>query len=65
MPCAMPLPWTPAEWASIIFYARIARDPQPMLVQALTSRGAQRHAVKRLRELAVRTEILNARKMES
>lgn len=52
-------PWTPDQWATIVFYARIARKPEPLPTygRGLTRRGASIYAARRLREWALQTEI--------
>lgn len=49
--------WTPEQWASIVWHAGAVRHPQPSRVLGLTARGSVRHSLRRLRELALQTEI--------
>jgi hypothetical protein len=49
--------WTADEWAAIVFYASVVRNPRPLPVHSLTARGASAYAARRLRNLALQTEI--------
>lgn len=53
--------WTEQEWNDIQFFARIARKPEPAPPFRPTAQGAQRGASARLREVALQTEIGQAR----
>ena len=50
-------PWTPDEWRAIVFYASVVRNPTPLPVHRLSARGASAYAARRLRDLALQTEI--------
>lgn len=56
-----PTNWTPQEWDAIQFYAAVVRQPRALPGHRLTAQGAARYSARRLKELALQTEIRAAR----